>query len=257
MDKAKEAFLKYVSQFDQSKQKVRLKIAHSLRVLALSYLLAERLNLNEEDSKLLNYIALLHDIGRFHQLELTDSFLDKLFDHASYGIKYLFTEGHIKDYLAAEKDYEIIKKAIYYHNKYVLDIPNFDERSNMFIKLIRDLDKIDIVNTINLEYDVYFCKEDVPDSYFDQFWARQSIKIVGNPNPSKSLVVTSAFVYDLNFSESRDIINEKEYFLKYFAKAQVAPGSEEVFMKIKENVLEMLEENENVREKVQCTRKRK
>lgn len=258
MDKAKEAFLKYVSKFDQREKKVRIKITHSFRVLALSSLLAEELNLNKEDTEIINYIALLHDIGRFQQLEVTNSFWDKLFDHASYGVKYLFEEGHIKDYLEDEQNYELIKKAIFYHNKHVLEIPNFDERTNFFIKLIRDLDKIDIINTNNLEYAVSFKKEEVPESYFEQFFAQQSIKVKGKPNSSKSFMVTCAYIYDLNYRESIDIIKKRNYFTKYFAKANVDQESEEIFGQIKENVLKMLEkEKENVRKKVQCTRKRK
>ncbi len=244
MDQAKEAFLAYASKYDKSDLKVRIKIEHPLRVLALSTIFAQRLNLNEEDTKLINIISLLHDIGRFHQLEVVNSFQDDLFDHAAYGVKYLFDEGHIKEFWPEEKDYDIIKKAIYYHNKHVLEVPNFDERTNFFVKLIRDLDKIDILNTINLEHNVYFKKEDVPEEYFQEYFKGQSIKIFGKPNPSKTFILTCAYMFDLNFKESIIILKERKYLDKFIAKAQVDPDSQELFTKITDLALAQLEKEE-------------
>ncbi len=247
MDKEKEEFIKYATSFDMNNPKIKLKIAHSFRVLGLSSELAKKLSLTKEETELIKVISLLHDIGRFEQLRLTSSFDDCIFDHARSGIDYLFQEGFIKDYCNDERNYEIIRKAIYYHNKYVDDIPPFDDVTNKYINLIRDLDKIDIVNTINLNYDVYFKKEDVPKSYFDEFFQAKSIKRVGLNNPSKSFMTTCAFVYDINYPESFELLKEKDYYQKYFAKAKVAIGSEKLYEEIKENVRKKVKESIYVR----------
>ena len=247
MDKEKEIFLKYVTSFDMNNPKIKLKIAHSLRVLDLSTILAEKLNLTIEETELIKLISLLHDIGRFEQLKLTNSFDDCIFDHAKSGVEYLFQEGFIKNYLKDDKNYEIIRNAIYYHNKYVDDIPSFDEATSKYINLIRDLDKIDIVNAINLNYDVYFKKEEVPKSYIDEFFQAKSIRKVGLNCPSKSFMTTCAFVYDINYPESFEILKERNYYEKYFAKAKVAIESEKLYEEIKENVRKKVKESIYVR----------
>ena len=48
------------------------------------------MKLGEEQQQLAELIALLHDIGRFEQLRLYDSFMPDTMDHAAFGVKLLF-----------------------------------------------------------------------------------------------------------------------------------------------------------------------
>ena len=48
------------------------------------------MHLNEEDQQLAELIALLHDIGRFQQLRLYNSFSPDTMDHAAFGVQLLF-----------------------------------------------------------------------------------------------------------------------------------------------------------------------
>ena len=138
-------FNKYVNKFDVSDEKIMWKVEHSLRVYEKNKKNAEKLGFSKDEVNLAGEIGLLHDIGRFRQLEITDSFSDlEGFDHADFGVKYLFDECNIKKYVKDEKDYDIIKFAIKYHNKYRLPKCTDAEMLKQ-AKLIRDTDKLDIL----------------------------------------------------------------------------------------------------------------
>ena len=106
-DKMKNEFLEYVSNFDMNNYHIKYKYNHSIRV-----------NFNREDTKIIKTIGLLHDIGRFEQIKLTNGFNDNEFDHAAYGAMILFKEGLIEKFDVDPKDYEIIEFAILNHNRY-------------------------------------------------------------------------------------------------------------------------------------------
>ena len=140
-----EEFTKYVNNYDMNDENIRLKYNHSIRVMELSRKYAQILGFNDEDIYLATLIGLLHDIGRFEQLRVYHSYNDReTIDHAEYGIEQLFDKGLIKNFIKDEKYYDIIKYAIKYHNKFKLPVCD-NERMMMHAKLIRDVDKIDIV----------------------------------------------------------------------------------------------------------------
>ena len=140
-----EEFTKYVNNYDMNDENIRLKYNHSIRVMELSRKYAQILGFNDEDIYLATLIGLLHDIGRFEQLRVYHSYNDReTIDHAEYGIEQLFDKGLIKNFIKDEKYYDIIKYAIKYHNKFKLPVCD-NERMMMHAKLIRDVDKIDII----------------------------------------------------------------------------------------------------------------
>jgi putative nucleotidyltransferase with HDIG domain len=139
-----EAFNEYVSTYDLNNRDIKLKYNHSIRVMNLSKKYAKEIGFNEEDVKLATLIGLLHDIGRFEQLKVYNSYDDsKTIDHADYGVKILFDDNLIARFTNNKKDYNVIRDAIKYHNK--LALPKLDTRTLKFARLIRDVDKIDIV----------------------------------------------------------------------------------------------------------------
>ena len=140
-----KVFNKYVNSFDISDEMVMSKIEHSIRVYENMKEYAKKLGYNKEEIIIASEIGLLHDIGRFKQIKEAHSFDDfSTFDHAEEGVIQLFDEGAIADYKIDEAHYETIKYAIKYHNK--LELKNNPDRQIMkFAKLIRDVDKIDIL----------------------------------------------------------------------------------------------------------------
>ena len=84
-------------------------------------------------------IALLHDIGRFEQIRCFDSFEPGTMDHAAYGVKVLFEEGMIRNFIKEDRFDDIIKIAILKHSDYELSGIE-DERMLLHAKLIRNTD---------------------------------------------------------------------------------------------------------------------
>ena len=98
--KAKKAFKEYVKNYDPEDKKIMLKIKHIERVANLSKKMAEELNLSEEDTQLAELIGLLHDIGRFEQIRLYHTFVDrKSVNHGELGAKILFEDGLIRNFI--------------------------------------------------------------------------------------------------------------------------------------------------------------
>ena len=140
-----EEFDKYTSNYDLNEEFYRLKYNHSKRVMDLMVKYAKKLGFSERDVELAKIIGLLHDIARFEQWRQFQTFKDsESFDHAEYGVKLLFEDGMIKRFTNRVEDYDLIKFAIRNHNK--LDLVDCgNPRYMKFAKLIRDVDKMDII----------------------------------------------------------------------------------------------------------------
>ena len=250
MNKAYQNFNKYVSQFDQSNSKVSNKISHTYRVVKLASIISDKLNLNKEDKETLLKIALLHDIGRFYQVQVNNSFSDFKFDHSDYGIKYLFEEGHIRDYNDNKEVDEIIKKAIYFHNKHTNDIPPLDDYTKMFVDLIRDIDKIDIYYMVSLMSPFKIQKDKLLPSYLDDFRNNKLVRRLPQETKLDNFIVLCGFIYDFNYEESIDLLQEKGYIDKFFNNVEVDENSIDLFNEIKSIVYDKF--NSKVRKRVRC-----
>ena len=156
-----EEFKKYVSNYDLSNPKIKLKYNHSIRVMNLAKKYAKLLHFSKEDIELATVIGLLHDIGRFEQVRVYDSFVDRdTVDHANFSVKQLFQNGEIKLFCKKEEWYPIIEIAIKYHNKF--ELPDVkDERILKHTKLIKDVDKMDIMFLYAIPEEWHFNSSDV------------------------------------------------------------------------------------------------
>lgn len=215
--KAKEAFAEYTRNYDPSLGKIRVKIAHIERVSQNSKKIAEELGLSKEQINLAQLIGLLHDIGRFEQIRQFDTYIDKdSVNHGELGVKILFEEGLIREFVQ-EKDYdEIIKKAILIHNtKKVPD--GLTKEEELQARIIRDADKIDIYYALITEpiQDLYNCdtmeEDDIQDEIVREFEEEHYIDYNVRQTPAESLISHLAYVFDLNYSSSLKIIKEKQY----------------------------------------------
>ena len=144
------SFDKYVSTYDMNDPDINYKYYHSYRVMNNMELIATKLNLSKEDIHLAKVIGLLHDIGRFEQDKLYDSFKDHSFDHGDYGVKVLKENKFLDNFNITKEDYEVVYKAIKNHNKFAIE-ENLNERELIFTKMIRDADKIDILYATGTE----------------------------------------------------------------------------------------------------------
>ena len=212
-----EAFDKYVSDFDFKVDGIEYKYYHSYRVQKYSEKISDMLNLGLKDKKLASDIGLLHDIGRFHQLEKYNSFCDKKFDHANYGAKILFEDNLILNYDINKCDYEIVKKAIRNHNKYQIE-DGLNERELFFAKLVRDADKIDILNAFSSirVLEICECDEEISPSVREEFFNNITVRNVNVKNKNDKIISMLAFLFDINFEVSYRIIKEEDFINKFY-----------------------------------------
>ncbi len=240
-NKAINAFENYIQNYDLNDHKIKLKHKHTYQVAEISELLATSLNLSEEDIELAKLIGLLHDIGRFEQAKRFDNFKDKDFDHALYGVKILFEDNLIRDFITSNKHDEIIYNAVKHHNK--MSIPNnLDERTLMFCKIIRDADKIDIFRVMSTEYEKNLI-EDIKDEIIDYFESERQVDYNLIDNKSEKIILDFALVYDINYKQSFKILNDKNYLEDFISCINVSEDNREIFEKIVNKVRKVMEEN--------------
>ena len=136
IERAKKEFEKYTSNYDPEQPRVKLKINHIGRVIENCKKIAESLKLSEEDVKLAMLLGYFHDIGRFEQVRIADTFSDREsgINHAMMSCKVLFEDGLIKNFLDTDEYNEIIRKAILNHNRYKIE-DGLTERELLFAKL--------------------------------------------------------------------------------------------------------------------------
>lgn len=145
MDKYQEFFDEYIAGYDLTAPPLWRKRNHTLRVTQNCRLIAQDLGFDTYNTEVAALIGLFHDVGRFEQWRVYQSFSDsETTDHAELGIKAIRDNG----ILAEHPDYDLIVSAIYEHNKYAINPKITDDRELTFCKLIRDADKLDIIREI-------------------------------------------------------------------------------------------------------------
>ncbi len=205
----KEVFERYLQHFDLTNPDIKKKQIHTYQVAENCLEIAKSLGLSEQDQILAYQIGILHDIGRFHQLELTNSYDDQVFDHADYGAQLLFDQGLISTFPVRVGNYEVVRKAIVNHNKYEIE-DGLEERTKLFCKLIRDADKIDI---LELSCDgMIQTRLDGPASpdILMQLERHQSAKVTQIRSNIDRILIRIGFFYNLYFLPSMQIVFDRE-----------------------------------------------
>lgn len=121
---------------------IRLKAAHTLRVVDAIRDLARELGLSPGGGRLAEATALLHDVGRFRQYERYGTYLDAASEnHAELGVRVIREENLLKGVDSGEV--RLIERAVGLHN--VARLPDDeDPTERCFLRLLRDADKLDI-----------------------------------------------------------------------------------------------------------------
>lgn len=218
--KARRAFKEYVKNYDISNGKIQLKIEHIQRVARISKELATKLNLNEEDIKLAELIGMLHDIGRFEQAKQYNTFVDKnSINHGQYGVKILFEDGLIRNFIEDDKYDKIIYQAIINHN--TKEVPEgLSAKEKLHSKIIRDADKTDIYYALITEdiQDVY-CTDDmsndiIKDEIMREFKQNHQINYQIIDTAAEAMVSHIAYVFDFNYKYGLEIVKRNDYINK-------------------------------------------
>ena len=150
LDYLKSWFKQYVaSYYDLPGDGVRpilLKEQHTERTCREILHLGRECGLGSEDLILAETAALFHDIGRFPQWREYTTFNDSVSeDHALLGLE-VISQQKILINLKTE-DRELVQTAILHHNARKLP-SDLSQRQELFCRLLRDADKLDICNVV-------------------------------------------------------------------------------------------------------------
>ncbi|MGM9834822.1 MAG: HD domain-containing protein [Bacilli bacterium] len=211
-----KVFNDYTSKFDFTNSDILLKYNHSYRVRNLCLKYASLLKYNKEDTRLAEFIGLYHDIGRFTQLKIYNTYDDsKSLNHADESINILFAEGLIDKFDFTDYEKEIIRFAIDNHNRLTIAECD-DERMVMHAKLIRDCDKLDIVYLFGYldELELVVVDKPLDQELIKPFYDRTILKY--NNLDNYIVVCYFAYVFDLNndiilkeFKDNLDVLYKR------------------------------------------------
>lgn len=221
----KEWFRTYVQTFydhdPEIQQNIVLKEQHTQRVCNEIIAIGKELKLINNELRLAEIIALLHDIGRFEQFIRYRTFSDsKSENHAELGVKIIKEKNILKSFDPELQ--KIIMLSVKYHNWQELPC-ELTEPLLMFSKLIRDADKLDIWKVVT---DYYYRKDktknnaieldlsdtpEVSDKIIRDLIDKKNvnIKYVKSLNDFKLLQV--GWIFDINFRPTMKYISERRY----------------------------------------------
>ena len=253
-EKAKKVFEDYVTKYNKSDEKIKLKIFHTYKVAEICEKIAISLKLSSSDIDIAWLLGLLHDIGRFEQVKRYGTFNDaESIDHAKLGADILFNEDKIREFIDDDCEDELIKTAIINHNKYEIaeDLP---ERTIMFCNILRDADKIDIfrVNNETPKEKIYnVTKEELLNSsitkaVFDNVCENRTILRSLKRTAADTIVGQISLVFGLIYYESLKIVKEQgelEELMKFKSNNEY---TQEKLKQIKDFVHKYIDEKLNI-----------
>ena len=213
IEKAIEEFIKYTENYNLDGPRIEGKQKHSIRVMEISKEIAQGLRLTLEEIDIATLIGLLHDIARFEQYTQYHTFKDaQSIDHGDLGVEILNKD--IRKYIETDKYDETIKLAVKNHNKYKIQ-EGLTQKQELFAKIIRDADKIDIL----YESAEMFWKgreseieeATISEEVFEQSSKNTQVKVETRKTPIDDVVSVIAFIFDINFKVSFEILKKENY----------------------------------------------
>ena len=236
----KKWFDNYVAGFygdnEYTNANLKLKENHTYAVCDEVAYLAERLGLEENDCLTAQTIALFHDVGRFEQFVKYHTYNDRRSEnHCALALAELGRHG-VWDGLD-ERESRIIQTAIKLHGEKKLPV-DLDPDTELFAKLIRDADKIDVYRVVIEGYKRYMADPDQFDleiEFSDEpcysphmLEAIQKGQLV-DYNELRTLndmkLLQLGWVFDVNFAETLARIQERQFLEQIVA---FLPRTEEI-----------------------------
>ncbi|MBP2636350.1 MAG: hypothetical protein H6Q72_2257 [Firmicutes bacterium] len=173
-------------------ERILLKEVHSKRVAETMVQLAGQEKLTERQQFLAEVIGMFHDIARFRQVTEYRTFVDaESFDHGTVGAEILAETGVLRKLSTAEQD--TVAFAVTIHNKML--VPPASPENELFAKLIRDADKLDIFRILPpIQADHNYAPKLIEQLKIGGVLSYTDVKSVAD----KRLIRLSWF-YDINF----------------------------------------------------------
>ena len=229
-----------------------LKIEHTDHVRENIAGIARDLSLSSREVLLAETVAIFHDLGRFRQYSEYRTFQDrKSKNHGLLGALTLIENNVLRN--LPEEEQSLILQSIKFHNAFAIpDI--FDDYSKLFLKMIRDADKLDIFRVF-IKYYESPPEEKASETAFglpdtDEY-SKTVISHLNNRRPAsyRSLRTENDFkllklswIYGLHFNYSLKFVRENEYINR---TAKTLPQTDEIRLavtKVKEYISDKLSE---------------
>jgi hypothetical protein len=216
---------------------ISLKEQHTQRTCEEMLYLGGQLGLSDNQMRVAEVIALLHDVGRFEQFVRFRTYNDpRSLNHCLLGLDVL-RRTKVLDVLASNEK-QLIEKAIEYHG--LMELPgDLDDECLLFSKLLRDADKLDIFYVVTDYYKQYrddpegFKLEiELPDepgysmAVVERLLAEKRIDYSALRTWNDMKLCQLGWVYDVNFPQTLRRIMERGFL---------------------ENIFDFLPDNEDIR----------
>lgn len=212
MDKYFKSFIDYVKRYDIKEKGIMVKHEHSIQVYKNALTFIQENNFSEDDNKLIKFISLFHDIGRFEQIKRYGTMDDnKSIDHGKLGCDVLIEEKLLDDFTEEERN--IILKAMFNHNKRTIE-SDLTGREEFHCRVIRDLDKLDIYRVYFKHYMNDYEGGDINDNFYKSIINNRHIDYSEIKNDIDFVLLKLSWVYDFNFPFISNKIIERGYFDK-------------------------------------------
>jgi len=232
LDELKRWFDAYTGRFFGQDEYVnlhlRLKQEHTRRTCEEILYLAERLALDDNQRRIAETVAWLHDVGRFPQFARYRTYNDvKSVNHCCLGVEVLQQEGVLETLDPQEKQW--VRTAVAHHGRKALPT-DLNGQAMLFLKLIRDADKLDI---FRIAADIYRRRKENPRSFSfeielpDEPWVSPGVLeavLTGQLIEYGTLRTLNdirlcqiGWVYDLNFAASLERFKAAGYLDELFS----------------------------------------
>ena len=237
----------YFSGDHKADEALAVKKAHTMRVCSNARRISRDLGLSGEEQRLADCTALFHDFGRFEQYRRYGTFDDMVScNHGHLSLQQMATHGLFR--LIERPERRVVAKAIAFHN--ALCLPDGeDEQALLFMRLLRDADKIDILNffagylpgkgdapnpavVLGLSSDPGCSEEALASLAAGQMVDRHALRTVND-----FLLLQLSWVYDINYGPSCRLLKERGHLRQL---ASLLPDSRPVRQAVAKafNVLE-------------------
>ena len=227
---------------------IELKDKHSRRVCGEMLYLADELGLAENQKRVAEATALLHDVGRFEQFAKYRTYNDpRSVNHCILALEVLKEEKVLEAVEDGER--ELIERAIEYHG--LMELPaGLDGECLLLSQLLRDADKLDIYYVVTDYYRQY---RDDPDGF------KLELELPDEPGYSAELVedilhgrridysvlrtwndmklCQLSWVYDVNFAATLKRIRRRGFLEMVF---EFLPQAEDID-KVRENIFKYID----------------
>ncbi|MBI5740042.1 MAG: HD domain-containing protein [Nitrospirae bacterium] len=218
----------------KDQRNIILKVEHTDHVCRNIVRIAGAGSLDGNETKIAEAVALFHDLGRFPQFAKYKTFRDAdSVNHGLLGSSILADENVLCN--LPENERQIIISAVKFHNAYA--IPPVPEDVRLYLKLIRDADKVDIYRVF-VEYYESPVEErasatalGVPDSpgysttMLSCIMDRKVASYSNIRTENDFRLMKLSWVFDMHFSESLRLLHENNYIKKIM---DILPRTKEI-----------------------------